>query len=354
MRKNHVFYFDFLRLVAIFLVVMLHVSCRVFGEVDGPWSFPWAVANAYDSLCRCAVPVFVMISGALFLDRDIPIRRLYLKYVFRIARIFVIWSVFYAFVELARDVIHHESLSVWVFCRNCLTGHFHEWFLFMIAGLYLIVPFLRKIAEDAKLCNLFLVLGFFFALLVPQAVALVCLFSPETGEALEGIVSKCRIHFFMGYSVYFMWGYWLHKHDISSTVARTCAVLGALGVVLTFLLTAIASGHAGKLDETFYRVSNVTVFLSATAVFAVCKRLLPNSKGNGRLGHIVSNLARHSIGVYLIHVFLLMVLDSVFHLSALSFHPVGAIPVTTLFAFILSLALSYLLSRIPWVGQWLF
>ena len=92
MPMQRIIYFDVLRIVAVFAVVVLHVCSRRF-IVAFP-STEWEVLNVYDSLTRWGVPVFVMISGALFLDekKDFSIKRLYRKNVVRIICAFVCWS----------------------------------------------------------------------------------------------------------------------------------------------------------------------------------------------------------------------------------------------------------------------
>ena len=69
-------YCDYLRLVATFAVVFIHVAASNWSNVDVN-GMQWQVFNIYDSLVRWGVPIFVMISGALFLNRDVPIQNIY-------------------------------------------------------------------------------------------------------------------------------------------------------------------------------------------------------------------------------------------------------------------------------------
>ncbi|WP_235502048.1 acyltransferase family protein, partial [Janthinobacterium sp. Ant5-2-1] len=55
-----------LRIVACFMVILLHVSAENFHAFGEKW---WA-ANFYDSLTRACVPIFFMISGANLLSKD--------------------------------------------------------------------------------------------------------------------------------------------------------------------------------------------------------------------------------------------------------------------------------------------
>lgn len=156
-------YFDFLRVLAIFAVIVIHVAAQNWYTTD-MHSFEWAAMNFYDSIVRWAVPIFVMISGALFLSKDIPIRKLYSKYIFRIFTAFIFWSFMYAVKK------YMESGDIVQAFMYFLRGEFHMWFLFMIVGLYMIVPFVKKIAESESLTKYFLVLAFIFSFVMPETV----------------------------------------------------------------------------------------------------------------------------------------------------------------------------------------
>ena len=78
--SNRTLYFDYMRVCATFAVIMIHVTAQYFYKVE-PTSFAWKTINAYQCLSRWGVPVFVMMSGALFLPREIPLQKIYSKYV---------------------------------------------------------------------------------------------------------------------------------------------------------------------------------------------------------------------------------------------------------------------------------
>ena len=67
--KQRVIYLDYLRIAATFCVVVLHISGQNWYTTSVN-SFEWNVLNFYDSIVRWVVPIFVMISGALFLDNE--------------------------------------------------------------------------------------------------------------------------------------------------------------------------------------------------------------------------------------------------------------------------------------------
>src|SRR3990167_2341660 len=97
MNIKYYFYIDIIRSVAIFLVVLLHVSAKfvtAYKNIPIDW---WVVSNFYDSFSRQSIPLFLMISGFLILGSyksdqlKIFVRKRFLKVFIP----FIIWSIFY-------------------------------------------------------------------------------------------------------------------------------------------------------------------------------------------------------------------------------------------------------------------
>lgn len=88
---------DLLRILASLMVIVIHVSAYNF--LDTPTkSIEWLSYDMYDSIVRSAVPIFLMISGAFFLNDKIQnnLKKLYTKNIFKLVLVFVIWSFIYA------------------------------------------------------------------------------------------------------------------------------------------------------------------------------------------------------------------------------------------------------------------
>lgn len=86
MNDKRVGYFDILRIVSIFFVIVIHVTSvglRLCETATPTWNVNWLL----NSVSRWAVPVFFMVSGALFLEpsREITLKKLYKKSIFHIS-----------------------------------------------------------------------------------------------------------------------------------------------------------------------------------------------------------------------------------------------------------------------------
>jgi len=110
------------------------------------------------------VPIFVLISGYLFLnpDRDISFRRMVTKYCRRILLALFLFGVPYACMEL---VLAEHSFTVGMVSKGVLmvcTGKSwaHMWYLYMILVLYFSTPFLKWILQRTPRWSLYGVLAF--------------------------------------------------------------------------------------------------------------------------------------------------------------------------------------------------
>ncbi len=97
-KEERVQYLDYLRVISAFAVIVIHDVSIELAEIN-VFSIDWALLNIFSGIARWAVPVFVMISGTLFLGREIPISKIYSKYVLRLVTAFVFWGVIYGFAS---------------------------------------------------------------------------------------------------------------------------------------------------------------------------------------------------------------------------------------------------------------
>ena len=128
-----------------FSVVLIHISALFYYKYK-VYSYKWKIAYYYNGLSRFSVPIFFMISGALFLKVDISIKKIYNKYIKRLFIHLLIWSVIYSFSKIKFSKIHLKKFVILI-----IKGHYHLWYLFATIKLYAIIPISRVIARNEKL-----------------------------------------------------------------------------------------------------------------------------------------------------------------------------------------------------------
>jgi len=340
--KERVIYFDILRITAVFCMILLHVSAGDWNS-QPPSSFNWLVFNAYDSIVRFCVPVFVMISGVFFLnpEKSISVKSIYKKNILRIFTAFVFWSAFYA-VFTSKIFLGINKDNIKIFIINFLEGHIHLWFLFMIMGLYMITPFLRKFITDKKATEYFLALSFIFSFLLPASE----LFSVQIKEILSDISLKTGLGFVSGFSFYYVLGYYISVNAISKKAERVIYILGILSVIFTILCTSYISIKANEPIEAWYAYLLPNVAFTALAVFVFFKSKISRISFSKRTANAILLLSKCSFGIYLVHDCFNMVFRRI-GFTAVLFDPIFSVPVISIIVFGCSLLATYVIMKIP-------
>lgn len=336
-------YFDWLRVTAALAVIMIHVCAQHWYDTDVNGT-AWRSFNVLDSLASCAVPVFVMISGALFLNRDIPLSKILSKYCLRLLTAYVGWSLIYALAA--------EKGLLPTLARMLRSSH-HMWFIPMIMGLYLCIPFFKALVEEEKRLRYFLLLAGIFAFLIPGISDLAEDFAPSPFGTLcrdaNTFIKSMKLQFVMGYSAFFLGGWYLDRLSLNRKQRGGVYLLGLLGWAATMLFNAASARAAGQASAKYLDNFAPGILAEAVAVFTWFKYHIPGEKRNV----LVEKLAKYSFGAYLVHVLVLEQLDKQLGLNTLSFHPALSVPAVWACVAVLSFGISAILHQIPLVKKYL-
>ena len=140
---SRIVFLDYVRVVAIFMVLLVHSIEPFYLGGEGTYVASWGDAlwvTFLNSALRCAVPLFVMTSSYLLLpvkgDGMTFLRRRFV----RVGLPFAVWTLLYAFIPYwgTEDMSISENLSRLVF--NFMPHAGHLWFVYMILGVYIIMP----------------------------------------------------------------------------------------------------------------------------------------------------------------------------------------------------------------------
>lgn len=334
-------YIDVIRIVAIFAVVLLHVAADNF-YVFKYTSFEWQVLNVYDSLVRFCVPLFFMISGVLFLrdDKEIDIKQLYKKYILRLLIAYVFWSLFYAVFNTM--VISYKPFVLDEIIRLTIKSSGHLWFIPVLICIYMLVPFLRKFInkDNMRLVKYFLLLFLIFGVIKVTALNLF------EDEYLKGILNIFKPDLIASYIGYFVLGYYLDNIEIDKKKLKYIYLLGIISVISIIILNNNYAYMLEKNTTMLYDFYSLPVFTSASAIFLFIKNI------NFKKGIFIKNISLLSFGVYLTHPAILRYLVER-DISSSWFNPIFSVPLISLFVFVISMFISFILSKIPIIKKYL-
>jgi len=342
MDSKRVLSFDVLRIVAAFSIVAQHVGGQFWLS-----SFPsaeWEIRNLYISVAQWGVAVFIMISGALFLSPDKPlvIRRLFGKNLLRIVYAFLFWSMIYVLVN---EGIGQGPKIAFI---SVLKGPPHFWFLYVLIGIYLVLPVLKAIAAQEKAFNYFVGLAVITTFVIPSIFGHIALLNPLRTQVLADYYDGFGLSS-LYFITYFILGHWLFSHPISSRMRMVIYILAALSVVGSVVGTRWLSFRIGFCHGFFYDDLHPFVLIQGVAVFVFLKdrfRTLPP-----KWRRIVVNLSSYSFGIYLVHPLLMNICTEYIGISSSAFNVVWFVPIYIIWIFILSYLLVKLVSMVPFMRK---
>lgn len=319
---------DALRGIAALFVVIIHLTGYI---KDNPIDVQWMAANVYNSMARWTVPVFVMISGAFLLKKEEEsLQSLWSKRIKRILILLVFWNLVYGIDTILPDFDFSKMpLGAWLMAK------YHLWYLYMLIGLYLLLPLLRLLVKHNYEMY---ILGLWFVFeILANSVYLVDIFSGYM--FLNGF----------GYIGYFVLGYYLlHKCQWIHTpkIYRLVYLVGFLMVGISMLIRYYVKSQTGELDDFVSNNLSVYVLFPSIAVFVFFMRIKISE--NSRWVPVIKLLADCSLGVYLIHPLMLR--------YGFPFISSGIASIYTyLLAWViasgLSIAATYILLKIPFINK---
>ncbi len=346
--KKHIAYLEVLRLVACILVVGVHVSAFNLEQVPVE-SLNFKVMNGLDCLSILGVPLFVMISGALFLapSYEITVKKFYTRKIPRIVFLYFFWLLFYNVVNFLENgtVWNFTNVKKQIVLESLLgKGMYHMWYLPMLAVLYLLTPFLKSFAADRKKCLLFCALGFAYSILLPTALK----FEFPYRTIVESLYNQFDCSFFGGYVTYYVLGHALHEY-VPKLSAQKKAALGLGGVIAMGIEIAVCNAWSvktGIMSTILNTPFSVTAFIGAAAIFL----LLRDGVSGRKQEELSGKLAGLTLGIYLIHPLFLRIYGWLGGTTL--FAPAAiAVPLIIVLITLVSGAAVYVLSKIPVVKK---
>lgn len=336
--KKRILYFDFLKVIASIAVVFIHVISEFWYGLTVT-SLDFKILTIFDSLARFCVPIYFMISGAIFLNEEkkLNIKDIFFKYILRIFLIFLFWNLIYEclnIVFLEHSIITKEIVVTLL--KNTILGQgvFHLSFLVIIIGFYLCVPVLRLITkkENKNLLKYLIIILFAFTSIKP---ILLYLFDIKISYSLV----------FSGYLLYFILGYYLNTFEVNKNTTKVIYILGIISLITTSVLTIYYSNYLGKPSELFFDYLTPNVVIYSSCIFLLSKNIFKISNDKG-----LNLFAKTYFGVYLIHG---LILGFYLQLGLFNLNmPLGLLVILlTIIIYFTSLLVSFIMGYIPLIKK---
>ena len=377
---------DFLRVTACFMVMVIHSTEPFYLGGDGaliltPADAFWVAI--FEGICRCCVPVFLIASAYL----QFPIRystgEFFRRRAVRILIPMLLWTVVYALVW-GSPIDNFKGLLL---NFNYAAGHL--WFVYMLVGVYLIMPLLSPWAEKVSVKELEVYLGIWlFTTLFPfireaaggeapliqaaDGLPAPALF-PLWGEASWNAYGL--FYYVSGFFGYLLLGLylrrfveerrWLKLLGCSLFLLGFAAIVW--GLVLRFSATSDVFPLTGSLAtavawETPINFCGLPVVMTSVGLILLFRSWFSRHSEDAPIyRHITLPLSKAGYGMYLMHMLVLATVSAKLReLWGLgSEGALGAwttpaqILLTALISFVVVGIIAVLLQRIPKVGKYI-
>lgn len=337
---------DILRLLAILCVITIHV-CAGPMKVLPSKSFDYIVINNLFAMITWCVPIFVMISGGFFLNpkREITINKLFTKHIKHFVVAFLFWTIIYQiYYYVSATATGNSVFNLKGFIYEGILGAYHMWYLYMLAGLYIMTPILRKITESKSITEYFLIIFLFFSVLQNYGVSI-----PIIGEFVSAVLGKIYLPIGITYIGYFILGYYIKSYTIPCKIEYALYISAVLLLIFNCLVFSIpALKSISEIWSVKYLMPNIII--ESVGIYTFFVKKVSKIKFSERSVKIFSKLTEYGFGVYLVHA-LINGLVGLSGWSAVTISPFISVPLLTIVIYTLSLLVTIVIRKIPFIGK---
>ncbi len=339
--KQRVVFLDWLRVIACFMVMIVHASECVYSN-DYSFSFPselgrWSVC-LINGFVRPAVPLFLMASAYLLVPLRTDTGTFFRKRLTRVVIPFVLWLVFYAVLPAAwgETTVDGAISNLAQIAINFIPRASHLWFIYMLLGIYIIMPvltpWLERVSRREEECYILLWL---FTTLFWHAHEI---FGEVFGECWWNPFPL--FYYVSGYVGYVLLAHYIRKYldwnmRKTLTIALPCFLVGYAMCIWSFYTRSFTVAEV-RLLELSWQTTSIAPALMSFGAFMLIKQI--NYSGRRVYGAVMS-ISAVSYGMYLMHM---LVLPYVF----VPLNEVLPVPVTIFATAAITYAATYVICRL--------
>ena len=339
MKKKRILFIDHIRALAILMVIMCHVidvNCLFwlgYQEMSGARQI---IIYTLLIFGRCGVPLFLMITGYLLLDRDYSHGKWKSFYLHKWLHLFLLTEIWFAIYEAFAVCVQGESF-VWkdfilrlLFIEEPVLSH--AWYLPMILKLYLLIPLIAQIVKNCKTYR-------------TKRWIIVCLMGInlllQVGYRIYPILTEIASLFL--YISYMIVGVYVRQcaRKPKKRISIYSGLLISIGLLGNEIFLRIQYMHR---QPVYLWYDNIFVIVMAIGIFVIISDL--DIHRNNR---IIVSLSRDSFGIYLIHN---MIALSMMHLiQGWKIGLYGKMFITYMFVWGVSWVIERGIEKIPYLGS---
>ncbi len=327
-------YLDFIKIIAAIMVVFYHFRSTDLGSfINGQYVITFD--RVFTNISAACVPLFFMVNGALVLNKDYSIEKIYYKAA-KIALLLFVWSVV----------------------------DFPAWFFKTLIVLYLLYPIFKKIYRNKALSTILMTAVFVFPFLYNLGMTVFAYAGSEFSiHILSYEISLASLPLKTGaktmYSIlYFFLGGYLFKSDVNQIdihspkkVLKYVALplfTAASGLVILTFDGIICANYSQELQDTVNGYfPTIGALLLTVGIFRLCQ--LCEWIRSDKIKHIIHFFGSKVLCVYLLHLSILQIFFT--YIFTGKTFPAVFILFVSISVFVVCCFISCVLEKIPLIKE---
>lgn len=337
--KKQILYLDILRIIACFLVIVNHTHKYVLASGGIINTAFYALGF---SISKISVPIFLMITGVLILNKDYNYKKVF-KSIFRIFIPLIGLSFFIYFVNI--DI---NDFNILKFFKHFFTNSysFSFWYLYALIGLYLVIPFLQKMLKNFNK-NDYVYFVFIFLILPSIFYLLDVYFNLKLNTHIT-------YSFFSSIVCIPICGQFLSKVKLDKkyfNISLLIFCISFLGMFCSMFIPYLKSYNISYILDSW---DTLPVLLMSFSFFYIMRYLYENKKINLISEKLIFKIASTTFGIYLIHTIInYRIYDLYIVQKIFLFNDIIGVVVLEILVFVICSITIFLLKQLPIIKKFL-
>lgn len=353
-KNDTILYLNRIRIFASLLVVLLHVSGFFFYDYPVN-SYAWIISTFYNCLSRIAVPLFVMIGGAIYLNenKQVEMKKLFLTIV-RFIVIFFIWDILYIYFNYF--ITNHQRFTFFALIdllKYIINYKQHLWYLLSYIVLLALTPIIRLVCKKENKAQVkYLIILFFVGTSIIGAIDNIVNMIDSSFVLVKGlkyifsVINLVNFGKMSSLIILFISGWYFSTFDFQNNKKTICILKWLIGMaapIFTILLCFGVGKDGFSFITEYYYFPN---YILSVCVFLTFRYSVFANKEH----KLLDAISKNSFCIYLVHMLFIESIILMFRnlfVYCNSLLMILIIPVSTIVVYLLSLLLSMLINCLP-------